>query len=444
MSASCGRWPIFCALALASLLTAYGSRALADEDETISTIPVPLRANPGVTRLTLGEAQELALRNNKALCLAHLNVQEKGHAANAAGKDYFPKVIGADTYFHFNDDLGSVLTFQRGRLGILPPGSRIINTTVMNEDSNLATIFVAQPITKLIAVNAGVQLARAEQCAARAQLDKGRRDLLSGVAQAYYGLLGAQRIQAALQVQGKLLEQALQATPLPELRIFLVGIQQELVAVHGQIEDLTHTLNDLLGLPPCTVLELVDPVPGELPLHCAEDAAQLALVCNPEILAAKQDIAKAEAAMKIARMAYLPDTSVMGGYANQTSASYIQPNIGYLGVAGSYTFFEWGKKRDVVRQRELDIAMANQNLRVVTDKVQLDARKAYVAYDQAREAYRLSGEMVEARKEAEKAAAGAAAIQAKADTSRAELEQMKAEIDYRIAHAKLAGLINAP
>jgi outer membrane protein TolC len=113
-------------------------------------------------------------------------------------------------------------------------------------------------------------------------------------------------------------------------------------------------------------------------------------------------------------------------------------------VTGSYTFFEWGKNRDVKRQRELDIALAHQNVQVVSDKVQLDARKAYVAYDQAREAYRLSGDMVQARKEAEKAVSGAAAMQAKADTSKAELDRMKAEIDYRVAHAKLAGLINAP
>lgn len=113
-------------------------------------------------------------------------------------------------------------------------------------------------------------------------------------------------------------------------------------------------------------------------------------------------------------------------------------------MTGSYTFFEWGKKRDVKRQRELDIALAHQNVQVVSDKVQLDARKAYVAYDQAREAYRLSGDMVQARKEAEKAVSGAAAMQAKADTSKAELDRMKAEIDYRVAHAKLAGLINAP
>lgn len=443
-SISNSRSVFFHVLMLVSLLVVYRPLARAAEGEAKSNPPVSLPANPGVRWLTLVEAQKLALDNNKSLSLARLNVEEKGHAAAAARKDYFPKVIGSDTYFHFNDDLGSVVTFQRGRLGILPPGSRIINATVINQDSNLAAIMVGQPITKLIAVNAAVQLARADQDVAQAQLDKGTRELLSGVAQAYYGLLGAQRIEAVLEMQVSLLEQVLQAKPVPELRIGLVEIRQGLVQVRGQVQDLTHTLNDLLSLPPGTVLELVDPVPAELPVRSVEDAAQLALASSPEVREAEQGIAKAEAAMKIARMAYLPDVSVMGGYANQTSASYIQPNIGFVGVTGSYTFFEWGKKRDIKRQRDLDMALAHQNLQVVTDKVQLDARKAYVAYDQAREAYRLSGDMVQARKEAEKAASGPAAMQAKADTSKAELDRMKAEIEYRVAHAKLAGLFGQP
>jgi outer membrane protein TolC len=350
-------------------------------------------------------------------------------------------VIGADTYFHFNDNLGSVVTFQRGKLGILPPSAQIVNATVLNQDSNLATLMVAQPITKLIAVNAAVQLARADQAAAQAQLDKGTRDLLSGVTQAYYGLGGALRIQTALEMQATVLDQVLRSKPAPEVRIALLETRQGLAQVRGQVQDLTNTLNDLLDLPRCTILELVDPVPCELPLRCGEDAAQQALACNPEVRAAQQDVAKAEAAMKIARMAYLPDVSVMAGYSNQTFASYIQPSIGFVGVTGSWTLFEWGKKRDVTRQRDLDMALAHQNVQVVMDKVQLEARKAYVAYDQAREAFRLAGEMVQARKEAEKAAAGAAALQARADATKAELDLMKAEIDYRVAHAKLAGLV---
>jgi hypothetical protein len=88
--------------------------------------------------------------------------------------------------------------------------------------------------------------------------------------------------------------------------------------------------------------------------------------------------------------------------------------------------------------------MARQNLQVTADKVRLDARKAYLGYEQAHEANRLAAEMVAARKDAEKYAAGPAALQAKGDTAKAELEAMKAEIAFRVAYAQLVALIGAP
>ena len=420
----------------------YGACARAEDDGAAPNAFVPPVATAqAVRRLTLDEAKQLTMLNNKALNLARLNVAEKGHATAAAKKDYLPKLLATDTYFRFNDNLGSVVTIEKGARGILAPGISTINAAVLNQDTNLASVMVAQPITKLIAVNAAVQLARADEGTAQAQLDKAVNELMSGVAQAYYGLLGLQRIQTVLEMQVNLLDQALQTSPSPELRIGLVQTRQGLLQVRGQARELTQQLNDLLDLPPQTVLELIDPVPGEVAVHGAEEASELALTCSPEVREAQQGIAKAEAAMKIARMAYLPDVNVMGGYANQTFASYIQPNIGFVGVTGNVTLFEWGKKRDVTRQRELDMALANQNVLVTRDKVRLEARKAFGSYEQAREDYRLAGEMVQARKDAEKAATGAAAAQAKTNTAKAELDYMKAEIAYRVAHAQLTGLI---
>jgi outer membrane protein TolC len=398
---------------------------------------------PPVCRLTLEEAKQRALANNKALALARLNTEEKGYGVSAAQKDYFPKLLGNVSYFRFSDDLGTVLTAS-GRHGFLAPGSSIAQLAVLNQNSTLSTVLVAQPITKLIAVNAAVQLARADEAIAHAQADKGTREVLSGVEQAYQGLLGAQRIQTALELQVKLLEQLLAAEPLPELRVGLVEARQGLVQTRAQIQQLTDLLDNLLDLPPCTVLELVDPLPAPPPVRCADEAAQMALGNNPDVREAEQGVAKAEAALKVARMNYLPDVNVVAGYANQNFADYIQPNFSYVGVTGSWTLFEWGKRKEVSRQRQTLIALANQNLQVITDKVQLDARKAYVAFEQAREEYRLAGEMVQARKEAEKAAAGAAVVKAKSETAKAELETMKAEIAYRVAHAQLAALLGCP
>ena len=394
---------------------------------------------PSVCRLSLEDARQRAVATNRALGLAHLNVDSKHYATNAATKDYYPKILGNVTYFHFDNPLGSVLTTR----GTILPST--ITANVLNQDSTLSTVMVAQPITKLIAVNALVRISAADEKIAQAKLDQGTKEMLSDVTQVYYGLCGALHIQAALQLQETVLQQQLAAMNLPDVRIGLVEIRQGLLQVQGQVRDLTDELNDLVGLPPGTALVIEDPVPPLPPVATAEQASQMAQCYNSEIREAEQTICKAEAALKVAQMDYLPDVNVVGGYANQTFANYIQNNFNYVGVTATYTFWEWGKKHDVELQRQTDLTLAHQNLQVTRDKVELAARKSFGAFDQALAGYRLAGEMVQACQDAEKSANNPTAlVSAKTATAKAQLAYMKAEIDYRVAHAQLTQTLGQP
>jgi outer membrane protein TolC len=410
-------------------------------------VPIPPPASPPVThptlyRLTLEDAQRIALANNTGINLGRLSVQEKAIGVDAARKDYFPKLLGNFFYFHFSDNLGKVETIQTGRLGILPPGSRTVTVAVANQDSTLTAITLVQPITKLIAVNAAVQLARADTEIAQAQLDKGTQDLLSGVAQAYHGMYGAQRIESALDLQIQFAARVLKTTANPEIRVAMIEAQQALLQVRSQLADLAEQFRNLLGLPPCTVFELIEPIPPAVPVCSAEEAVQLALFANPQVQEAQATVQKARAAFQVANADFLPDVNIFGSYVNQTAANYIQPNFGLFGVSASYTFVDWGKRRRVKDQRQMQIAEASTNVQATIEKVRLETTQAYNAYQQAQEAYRLAGEMVEARKTAESHLKDLAALEAaKAATAKAELELIQAEINYRVAHARLIGAI---
>jgi outer membrane protein TolC len=407
--------------------------------------------------LTLEEVRELALANNKELQLGRLNIEEKQIAISAATRDYFPKVIGFAYYAHFNDDLGTVFATRThhfagftGPGGILTfPGFNIpgktLTANVINQDTLIGGVMAVQPITKLIGVSVLVDLARADAAIAAAKLDKGTIELLSGVTQAYYGLLAAQQIKAALNLQMEALAPILKAHPTPALRLGELELRKGLVETEKQIGDLTTLLNKLLVLPPCTCLELAEtPLPA-VPFHCAEEAAQEAVVNNPRIREAEQDISKARAALRAAKMDCYPDVNLYGGYLGQTWADYIQPNAGVVGVMASYTFVDWGKRRQVKHQRELDITLAMQNVEVVADTVRQDARKAFLDLKEAEGDLQIAGEVVKARKDAEKQAQDMQnVLTTKSETAKAQLDLMKAEVTYRIAHAKLMAAINHP
>jgi outer membrane protein TolC len=404
--------------------------------------PNPIAPPRPFYRLTLEDAKQRALATSKGLELANLAIREKGEATTAAKRDYLPKLLGNVAYFHFNSNLGVVNTIQTGRLGILPVNAHTIAVTAVNQDSTLTSITLAQPITKLIAINAAVKIAKADEQIAQAQLAKGTRDLLSGVTQAFYGLHGAQRIETALRLQVGYAEQFSRVNPSPEIRVASIEARQALNQVHGQAVDIVEQLNNLIGLPAGTMLILEEPMPPAPPVHSAEEAAERALASNPQVQEAMATSLKASAALQVAKSEFLPDINIFGSYFNQTAVPIIQPNFGALGLSASYTFVDWGKRRHVKHQREFQIAQAQKNIQATIDKVVLEARQAYASFEQSDEALALAGEMVQARKDVEAATKLPAVIQAaKADTAKAELEQLHAEANYRVAHAKLMEVI---
>ncbi len=422
-------------------LTSTGPASLRAQDALVPG-PPPLVQPLGVYHLTLEDAKQRALVTSKGLGLANLAIKEKAELTAAAKTDYLPKLLGNVTYFHFDSNLGVVNTIRTGQRGILPPASRTIAVNAVNQDSSLATITLAQPITKLIAVNAAVKIAKADEEIAQAQLAKGTRDLLSGVAQAFYGLHGAQRIENALRIQVAYAEQLSQANPSPEIHVAAIEAKQALNQVHGQAVDIAEQMNNLIGLPAGTILLLEEPMPPAPPVHSADEAASRALSCNPQVREAMAGSMKANAGLQVARSDFLPDVNVFGSYFNQTAAPIIQNNFGAFGISASYTFVDWGKRRHIKHQREIQVSQAQKNIQATIDKVVLEARQAYGSFEQADEALGLAFEMVIARRDAEGTGKQLPVIQAaKAATAKAELEQLHSEANYRVAHAKLMDVI---
>jgi outer membrane protein TolC len=412
-------------------------------------LPAVLPANvpPATVRITLDEAKQRALSNSKLLDLANLNAQSKAFAVRAAQSDYFPKVVGTAMYLHFNDELGKVLTTPgrvisgpRGRpLMTFPPAT--FEVPVYNQDSSLVNIGALQPLTDLLKVRQGVAIARADEGIARAQLEKDIRELVSGVEQLYWGLLAAQRIRAGAQ-QGVRDAELLAKTQTVEARTALVEAQQGLQQVEKQIADLREQLNGLLNLPLCTVLELVEPALPVLPYHCADEVVGVVLASSPDIQEARETVRKAEAALAAGRLDFIPSIALMGGYVNQTVQSYVQQDIGYIGVVGTYTFFDGGKRRNVIRERQNLVAMANLKLQQTEADVQQKTVKAFRDWTASQEALKTAQELAGLQAQAEKSATTPPGLMVAAKARMlADVDLVKADLGYRQAYVQLMSLI---
>jgi outer membrane protein TolC len=130
-----------------------------------------------------------------------------------------------------------------------------------------------------------------------------------------------------------------------------------------------------------------------------------------------------------------------------TAASYMQQNLGYIGVMGSYTFVDWGKRRHIIREREDLIAMATLKMRQTQDEVRQKTLKAYRGLFESNRALSLAHGLVGLRKEAEAKALAVARInpagllEASKARGVAEVDLVKADLAYRQAHVELLKLI---
>jgi outer membrane protein TolC len=294
----------------------------------------------------------------------------------------------------------------------------------------------------LLKVRQGAIVAEADEQIARSQAVQGDRAIASGVEQLYFGLLAANRIlagaqgaAAAAQHMGPALTSTMAA------RVAGVEAKQAIQAVSSQTAELEEQLNGLVELPLCTRLELVEP-PAVAPcVNCAEQAIALAVQCSPEVFQADQDAVKAEAGVRVAKVDWLPDVPLMGGYVNQNGINVIQNDITYGAVAVNYPLFEGGKRIHALHQAELVQTMARQNACQVREEVSLKAQKAYREYADAQASLETAGEMLQVRKEVQqKARTPDDIIQAAGELMKAEAALVQAEVTCRVAGVKLAAL----
>src|SRR5262249_6160968 len=229
-----------------------------------------------------------------------------------------------------------------------------------------------------------------------------------------------------------------------EARTALVEARQGLQDADKQLADLQEQMNALLDLPACTTLELVEPPLPVLPYRCADEVIGLALASSPEVREAQATIEKAHAALAAGKLDYVPSIAAVGGYMNQTVADYIQPNIGFVGVIGSYTFVDWGKRRNVIRERRDLVAMATLKLQQTEDEVRQKTRKAFRELAETQAALKTAQELVELHKEAVKKATTpealrnpAALIAASKAEGLAAVDAVKADLAYRQAYVQL-------
>jgi outer membrane protein TolC len=412
-----------------------------------------------IRRLTLTEAVHLAISQNRALKIARLKVTENEHKKAGEHSAYFPAITNQSNALHITDL--QFVEIPAGTFGIV--GATPIPAQGLILPQGQLTLFssgtqISQPLTQLIRIHQANRIAASEVAASRDDLKKAENQVALDVHTLYFGILiaGLQEQAAAQQsaYAGEQLREseedvrngsALQVAAI-QGRAGLLESQQAVLTAQLQRADLATELNDLLGLPLDTRLELDSAVPASFDQRPREEYVRTAWSAHPEILAAEEVVRKARAGVIAAKTAYIPDITAYARHSYQDGVPFLVRNFGTFGVNLTWDVFDFGKRREAVREREAQLAQAEENLERLKEELAVTIERSYNKLERTKNLVGVANQVVKLRQESERLAQnqltqGVVLVserrQATAATYKAEADYLQASLGYLLAWAEL-------
>jgi outer membrane protein TolC len=410
--------------------------------------------------ITLHDAVQLALEHNHNIRIAGHTVDEKQYAKEAAKSSYFPSIRNDSAFARVTDT--QLIEIEAGSLGEaagthIPPVSSILNQGGRNLTTSGTQI--TQPLTTLLKIKSANDMARAELKASRQRAQGTQNDVALAVHQLYYKILIAEahrsateaRIKASQDLQRERVQQVKLGSALEqeliESRAQALQAKQELLTTDLQLSDLKLKLNDLIGLPLTTALDL-DSAVAEFQETCRrEECVGTATASHPEVIEARDQVEKAEAAVRLAKADIrVPDVEAFARYSYQDNVPFLARNFGTFGIHFGYDVFDAGHKRALLREREAQLSQAKENLSRVTDEVELAVQTAYNQLERTQQMLSVSQELLATRAESSRVLqqelAHGAAFSSQADLAVAQEFDAKtvllqSQLDYAQSHDEL-------
>jgi outer membrane protein TolC len=410
-------------------------------------------------KLSLKEAVELAISQNHSLRIARLKIVENEQKKAGEHASYFPVIKDAA---NAGDSTGvdrlviPAGTFGRVQ-GQLVPGNAVnipqgLYHLLLNEAS------IDQPLTQLIRIHEANRIAAAQVAISRADLKKAENQVAVDVHRLYFAVLTAQLQKRAAEEQIAYAKQELKENTegvrdgsllrVSQIQgdVDVLQGQQAILTADLQVSDLNTDLDDLLGLPLDTKLDLQPIEAVSADRRPLEEYVQTAWANNPEIASAEESIKQAKAAVASAKSAFIPDVTAYASDTWQNGVAFLVPNFGSVGVRLSYDVFDFGKRRAAVREHEAQLAEAEENLTRLKDGISAVVERNYNALERTRNLVAVADQVVALRRENERLSHNQVTqgvvtvvntLQATSATYKSQVDLLQANLNYMLAWAEL-------
>ena len=343
-------------------------------------------SSTSVEELTLAQAVELALKDNRQILVARMEIEKYNDRLAAAKTHRLPQfefsMLAAELVNKVHFD------FKKGDLGTLtglgPVPERDVTVTAPRRPAFFLNGGVFQPITqqyRLSLVDRKIEVGRG---IAGEQLRSKRLEIANSVRKAYYAMLQSQSALQSVEEELKLYQELDRVTDQHVLQQVVLkadslqvktGVQKivyEAMTLRDQLSDEKEKLNTLLGRDISTefrVALMPEPTSFEADLTAARYEA---VAQRPELREAQLKVEAAEYDRRIKKSEYIPDLSIGVRYASIQNVKLLPDNVLQAGFLLTWEPFDWGRKKREMDEHVKTADQARTGLRETQDKVLIE------------------------------------------------------------------------
>jgi len=401
---------------------------------------------------SLKEAVEIALERSPSMRSARVGIKGTDHLRKAALTDFFPTLRTDYQYRR----LGEEPFFRTGPL----QAKGIIGT----QDNYTWNTGLDQPIFRGGALYWSYRLAQLGVDLSKVFLELVRQDLILQVKEAYFTILKAEKIREVALSSVKQLENGVKVSKafyevgnipkndLLQTQVELAQAKQDLTSAEVELSIAKASLNTLLRRDvrlEVDVVDILEYLPMELTL---EECLTRAHESRPELRETKLNVKTAEKEVQLARSDYFPTVELSFNYErfgdkpDVSGSDFEEEDSWDIMATARWNFWQWGKKRQLTREKQTKLVQAEEAKTEVEDSISLEVKDAYlrlreardkisvaqVAIEQAEENFRINAERFR-----EQVATTTDVLDAQTLLTEAKSNYFNARGDYLIAWARL-------
>ena len=361
-----------------------------------SASPQTPPAAPAV--LTLDEAIALALKDNRGIAMAAMQVEQAERRLAAARTRRLPNL---EVHAMAGTTLNPIrISFPAGSFGSFPATGPIPSTDTVVEApraiSGNVNATLAQPLTQLHRIGLNTKLNELNRENEREKLRAQRATTVAEVRRLYYGLLqiesaihakedevGAYRELDRVVARQVEVEAALQADGL-QVKAKLATGEYELAGLRGDLATGKEQMNLLLGRDLAQDFSLAAVPETAVEEADLPSAIARALERRPDLAQARLAVDQADTDRRLKKAESIPEVSLAVSYYSFVNVDLLPRSIAQVGLQLKWEPLDWGRRGKERAEKALKVDQARSAARQAEDRARIDVAQNFRTLQESR------------------------------------------------------------